>query len=329
MTQTSMALALAGLSFILTVVWGRPVLRILRYFEIGERIQVQSHHQTFTRLGTPTMGGILFIVPITLLTLLLNAATLLGLDVLGRSILLPLGAMIGFAFLGVLSDLRHIRGFAKKALRIRNQVIIQTLLAFIVAYGLWRVLDVPEMYLPFYDGEFEMNIWFLPAATFVIAGTANATTLTSGVNGLSGMIAATAFAAYGAIAIIQGQLFLSRFCFTITGALLGFLWFNIKPAALVMGHTGSFALGATLAVVAFMTGQWPLLPLIFIIPTLEALSTVLQIVYFRLTGGRRLFRMAPLHHHFQLSGWSDTQIVQRFWLINFLAAMIGITLSLV
>jgi len=143
------------------------------------------------------------------------------------------------------------------------------------------------------------------------------------------LIAATAFAAYGGIALIQGQIYLARFCFTLVGALFGFLWFNVHPAELFMGDTGSLSLGATLAVVALMTGQWPLLLLIGIIPLSEALSVTLQIGYFKLTKGKRLFKMAPLHLHFELLGWSETQVVQRFWLIGLLAAMLGIGLTLV
>jgi phospho-N-acetylmuramoyl-pentapeptide-transferase len=143
------------------------------------------------------------------------------------------------------------------------------------------------------------------------------------------LIAATAFLAYGGIALIQEQIYLARFCFTLVGALFGFLWFNVHPAELFMGDTGSLSLGATLAVVALMTGQWPLLLVIGIIPLSEALSVTLQIGYFKLTKGKRLFKMAPIHLHFELLGWSETQVVQRFWLIGLLAAMLGIGLTLV
>ncbi|NJN44215.1 MAG: hypothetical protein HC806_05490 [Anaerolineae bacterium] len=213
-------------------------------------------------------------------------------------------------------------------MRPRYKLIIQIALAGIISFGLWRILDVPEMFLPFYKGEVPLEFWFLPAAILVIVATSNAATSTTGVQGLTGLIAATAFASFGAIASFQEQTFIARFCFTAVGSIFGFLWFNIKPAALIMGYTGSYALGATLAVIALMTGQWPMLIFIFVIPYLDAGSAVIQIIYYRITG-RRIFRMAPLHHHFELGGWSDTQIVQRFWLINFLVAMIGITLAFV
>jgi phospho-N-acetylmuramoyl-pentapeptide-transferase len=164
---------------------------------------------------------------------------------------------------------------------------------------------------------------------FIIVGYGNAVNLTDGLDGLAGLIAATAFACYGAIAMLQGQIFLVRFCFTIVGALFAFLWYNSHPAELFMGDTGSLALGATLGVVALMTGQWPLLLIIAVIPTATTLSVILQVAYFKLTKGRRLFKMTPIHHHFELSGWSETQIVQRFWLIALLSAMIGVALALI
>jgi phospho-N-acetylmuramoyl-pentapeptide-transferase len=163
----------------------------------------------------------------------------------------------------------------------------------------------------------------------MIVGFSNAMNFTDGLDGLAGLIAATSFAAYGGIALMQGQVFLARFCFTIVGALFGFLWFNVHPAELFMGDTGSLALGAALATFALMTGQWLILPIIAIIPVSETISIILQVTYFRWTGGKRLFRMAPLHHHFELLGWSETQVVQRFWLVTLIAAMLGIAIMLV
>ena len=162
-----------------------------------------------------------------------------------------------------------------------------------------------------------------------MVGCSNAVNFSDGLDGLAGLISATAFAAYGAIALMQGQVFLGRFCFTLVGAIFGFLWFNVHPAELFMGDTGSLALGAVLGVVALMTGQWLLIPVIAIIPVSEVLSVVIQIVYFRLTKGKRFFKMAPIHHHFELTGWSETQVVQRFWLVGLLFAMLGIAIALV
>jgi phospho-N-acetylmuramoyl-pentapeptide-transferase len=127
----------------------------------------------------------------------------------------------------------------------------------------------------------------------------------------------------------QHQVYLARFCFTLVGALFGFLWFNVHPAELFMGDAGSLSLGATMAVVALMTGQWAVLPIIAIIPVSEMISVLIQIGYFKLTKGKRFFKMAPIHLHFELLGWSETQVVQRFWLIGLLAAMVGVGLALV
>jgi phospho-N-acetylmuramoyl-pentapeptide-transferase len=205
----------------------------------------------------------------------------------------------------------------------------QVVLALVIAYGLQMVLDVPEMYFPFYRGEFGLGLWYLPIAAVLITGTANAFQVTTGVDGLSGMLGATAFAAYGAIALQQDQIFIARFCFTLVGALLGFLWFNIHPAVLYMGRLGTYALGAVLAVVALMTGQWPLLAVVAVVPFVEIASIGLQRLAARISPGRTVLRSTPLHEHFLAGGWSPTQIVQRFWLINLLFAVIGITLALV
>ena len=330
MTGTALALGLAGLAFMMTVIWGEPLLRILHHFKIGKRIRVEEPGRHFVKMGTPTMGGVMFIFPVTLLTVLLNAASLIGMKVLGKSVLMPLVAMLGYALLGAVDDWEGIHGRRKgEGLRIRTKLLAQVVLALALAWGLKYVLNVPEMYLPGSDGEIALGLWYVPVAAFVIVSACNAVNFTDGLDGLAGLVSATIFAAYGGIALMQGQVFLGRFCFTIVGALFGFLWFNVHPAQLFMGDTGSLALGATIAVVALMTGQWLLLPVIAIIPFSEAVSDVLQIGYFRLTKGKRLFKMAPLHLHFELLGWSETQIVQRFWLIGLLGAMIGVGMAVV
>lgn len=329
MTQIALAIGLAGVSFLLTVIWGPPLLRVLRHFNIGETIRVEGPERHFSKFGTPTMGGIMIVVPVLLVTILMNAASLIGFNVTGRSILLPLGVMLIFCILGMIDDWEGIRGNRRGiGMRARVKFPIQVLLALIVTIGLVYFLDVPRLYIPGAKKAVDIGIWYIPIAIFIIVGTSNAMNFTDGLDGLAGLISATAFVAYGAIALLQGQIFLARFCFILAGATFGFLWFNVHPAELFMGDTGSLPLGATLAVVALMTGHWILLPLIAIIPVSETLSIIFQILYFRLTGGRRLLKMAPLHHHFELSGWSETQVVQRFWLISLLFAMIGIALAI-
>lgn len=335
MTQTSIALALGGLSFMLTVIWGTPLIRVLQYFKIGKLIRVEGPQRHFTKLGTPTMGGVMIMMPVALVTILLNAVSLIGLKVLGLSILLPLATMASFGVLGAYDDWEGIRGKRRGVgLRARSKFIVQVLLALIIAWALRYLLDVPELYLPVFETEIRLGIFYIPVAAFVIVAFSNASNLTDGLDGMNGLITATAFIAYGGIALIQEQIFIARFCFTVTGAILGFLWFNVHPALLFMGDTGSLALGATIAVIALMTGQWALLPVVLIIPTSITLSVVIQTLYFKYSRrrygvGRRIFKMAPLHHHFELSGWSETQVVQRFWLISLLSAMIGVALAVV
>ena len=331
MTETSLALALSMLSFMLAVIWGSPLIRLMRHFKIGKQIRVEIQDTHFTKMGTPTMGGVMFILPITLLTILLNAAQILSLakDVMGRSVLLPLLVMIAYSILGGIDDWEGIRGSRRGlGMRARTKFIIQTLLAFGIAIVLRYMLNVPEMYWPGVEFSFSLGIFYIPIAAFIIVSMSNAINFTDGLDGLAGLISATCFAAYGGIALLQGQVFVARFCFTVVGALFGFLWFNVHPAELIMGDTGSLSLGAAIATIALMTGQWLLLPLIAIVPVSEAVSVTAQIIYFKITKGKRLFKRAPLHHHFELLGWSETQIVQRFWLVSLLFAMIGIGVAL-
>jgi phospho-N-acetylmuramoyl-pentapeptide-transferase len=328
--HTALVLGLAMFSFVMTVIWGTPLLRVLRHFRIGKIIRVEEPDKHRIKMGTPTMGGVMFILPVLLLTGLLNAAALIGLDVTGRSVLVPLIVLVSFGLLGALDDWEGIRGKRRgDGMRIRTKFLAQIILAVGTAIVLKYLLLVPDMYLPGYRDEIELGLWYIPIAAFVIVSESNAVNFTDGLDGLAGLISATAFAAFGGVALINGQVYLAQFCFIIVGALFGFLWFNVHPAELIMGDTGSMALGSTLAVVALMTGQWPLLLVIAIIPLSEALSVVIQILYFRLTKGKRFFKMAPIHLHFELLGWSETQIVQRFWLIGLLAAMIGTGLALV
>ena len=330
MKEASLTLSLSGLGFIMSVIWGGPLIRILKSLKIGKMIRLEGPDSHMAKMGTPTMGGVMFIVPVTLITAILNAASLLGLTVLGQSVLLPLGVMIAFAVLGAVDDWEGIRGPRRGlGMRARTKFIAQVILALGAALVLFYVLDVPQMYWPGTDFAIDLGLWYIPLATFVIVAMSNAVNITDGLDGLAGLISATAFAAYGGIALMQGSLFVGRFCFTIVGALFGFLWFNVHPAMLFMGDTGSLSLGAVLGVVALMTGQWLLLPLIAIVPVANALSDILQVGYFRLTHGKRLFKMAPLHHHFELSGWSETQVVQRFWLVGLLFAMFGVALAMV
>lgn len=331
MTQTSMALALSGFSFLLTVIWGVPLLRVLRRLKIGEKIRIDGPERHFSKLGTPTMGGILILFPVALLTILFNVVSIMsGFSIFGNSVLVPLIVFILFALIGSIDDWSSLRGRRSGlGLSALTKFILQTIVAAGTAFVLKNLLDAPQLFVPGLDFEVNLGLMYFPIAAFIIVGSSNAVNFTDGLDGLAGLISATAFSAYGGIALIQDQIFLARFCFIIVGALFGFLWFNVYPAELFMGDTGSLSLGATLAVVALMTGQWAVLPVIAIIPLSETLSVIIQVAFFQLMDGKRIFKMTPLHHHFELSGWSETQIVQRFWLISLVAALIGVALALV
>lgn len=330
MKDSTLAISLAGLSFMMTVIWGGPLLRVLRHFKIGKLIRVEEPGKHMVKMGTPTMGGVMVVVPVLLLTGLLNAVALIGLKLAGQSVLIPMATMVAFGVLGAIDDWEGLRGKRQgDGLSIRAKFIAQWVLAGLVAWALKYMLDVPDVLFPGMQLVVKLGWIYVPIAAFIIVAMSNAINFTDGLDGLAGLISATIFAAYGAIALFQGQIFLAQFSFTVVGALFGFLWFNVHPAQLFMGDTGSLALGATIAVVALMTGQWVILPLIAIIPVSEALSVTIQIFYFKLTKGRRFFKMAPIHLHFELLGWSETQIVQRFWLISLLAALLGFGLAMV
>jgi phospho-N-acetylmuramoyl-pentapeptide-transferase len=326
----ALSLSLAGLAFIMTAIWGGPLLRILRHFKVGKIIRIEQPDSHRVKMGTPTMGGVMFILPVLLLSGLLNAVALIGISTggVGRSVILPMGVMFAFAILGAVDDWEGIHGKRKgDGMRARTKFMVQVVLALVTAYALKYVIDAPDLYLPGFFFEIEIGWIYVPIAAFIIVAESNAVNFTDGLDGLAGLIAATAIAAFGGIALMQEQVYLARFCFILVGALFGFLWFNVHPAELIMGDTGSMALGSVLAVIALMTGQWPMLLVIAIIPLAEMLSVVIQIIYFRWTGGKRFFKMTPIHHHFELLCWSETQVVQRFWLIGLMAALIGIGLS--
>lgn len=329
------ALTMGGTAFMLAVIWGDPFITMLKRLGMGKQIRESlSHHQAKT--GTPTFGGLMILIPAILLTLALNVASLLNPDFVatGRSILLPLSVLAGFAVLGAIDDWEGVRGLREKGeglspgVKFAAQIVLATGVALVMSLGNVQYANAVTIPLLSVTVPVSPVLW-IPVAVFFIVGMSNAVNITDGVDGLAGIIVASAFAAYAVIAYLQRQIYLVQFCFIIVGAIFAFLWYNALPARLIMGDTGSLALGATLATVALMTGQWLLLPVIAFVPVVETLSVILQVLYARLTGGRRLFRLAPLHHHFELSGWSETQVVQRFWLIGLLAVMIGIAFALV
>jgi phospho-N-acetylmuramoyl-pentapeptide-transferase len=282
------------------------------------------------------MGGLMIVVPVLLITVVLNIYNLLGRTVIGRSILVPLGVMVAYAVVGAVDDMAGVEGVRRgEGLTARRKLIWEIPLTLGVAV-LMLATDIQfagQVGVPGVAQMVNVGWVWVPIAAFIILSSANAVNLTDGLDGLAGIIVASAFAAYGVVARLQGQFYLIRFCFTVVGACFAFLWYNAHPAQMFMGDTGSLALGATLGTVALMTGQWLLLPVLMLIPVAETLSVIIQVLYFKYTKrrfgqGRRVFKMTPLHHHFELLGWSETQVVQRFWLVELLAAMAGVALAL-
>jgi phospho-N-acetylmuramoyl-pentapeptide-transferase len=329
------ALTLGAITFLLTAIWGEPFVEVLRRLHVGKEIRETGPQSHLGKRGTPTMGGILIVVPVVLITLGLNLARLIKEQLTGSSILLPLFVLLSFGFLGAIDDIEGIRGLHERGEGIRArtkfavQFILAVLAAGVMAFAGGGFQNANGVFVPLFPDFVKMPSWlWIPIAVFIIVGFSNAVNFTDGLDGLSGIITASAFAAYGVIAHLQGQTFLVQFSFIMVGACFGFLWYNAFPAQMFMGDVGSLPLGAVLGMVALMTGQWLLLPIVAIIPVAEVVSVILQVGYVRLTHGHRLFRMAPIHHHFELVGWSETQVVQRFWLVGILAAMVGVSLAL-
>ncbi|TAK32360.1 MAG: phospho-N-acetylmuramoyl-pentapeptide-transferase [Chloroflexota bacterium] len=316
----SQSLALGALSFLLSLLLGPFIIALLRKKRVGKNIREEGPASHMVKAGTPTMGGIIIFVVVVLVTVPLN--------VVGRlSVLLPLGVIAAVGVLGAVDDLMNL--FRKKGggMSARTKFGWLTIIATIAALILHFGLQLTSVYVPFV-GKFNIGHWYLAVAIFAIVGFANAVNLTDGLDSLAGGTTAIAFAAYAVIAYLQGQPYLVTFCFAVAGAVLGFLWYNAHPAEVFMGDAGSLALGATLASVALMTGQWLLLPVVGLVFVVETLSVMLQVAYFKLTKGKRIFKMAPLHHHFEMIGWSETQVSLRFWLVGMAMAMLGIALAL-
>lgn len=208
----SYALALGTVSFLLAVIWGQPLIEILKKFGMGKMIKVDGPSSHMSKMGTPTMGGIMIIVPVLLITIVLNFFSLMGMTLLGRSILVPLGVMVGYGILGAIDDWEGIKGRRKgEGLRARVKFLAQVLLALATALMIYYGLGLRVVAIPTVPKMIDLGFWYIPIAMFIIVGTSNAVNLTDGLDGLAGSVAAIAFTAYGVIAYMQGQIYLVRF----------------------------------------------------------------------------------------------------------------------
>lgn len=330
------ALTLGGFTFVMAVIWGSPLVEIMRRLKLGKQIRIEGPQEHLAKMGTPAMGGVLIVGWTLIISIVVNIVQLVQNLEIAESVIIPLGVMVAYSVLGGIDDYHGFRQRPGVGLLARHKIWYQVAIAAVAAVLLyWLVNDAHGwIAIPTVQVLLDIGLWYIPVATFIITATSNAVNLTDGLDGLAGIIAATAFAAYGIIAFLQDQQFLLVFSFVVVGACFAFLWFNAHPAQMFMGDVGSQALGGALGVVALMTNQWLILPIIAFVPVATTLSTILQVVsavFSRRFLGRdiRPFRMAPLHNHFVLLGWSETQIVQRWWLMGILAAMVGIALALI
>jgi phospho-N-acetylmuramoyl-pentapeptide-transferase len=287
----------------------------------GENLTVfnKLHAEKFKR-NIPTMAGVIFVLSITIVTFAFNLDR-------GQT-WLPLAALIGGAAVGLLDDVINVKGNGKGVAGLRSGIkfAMVATIGLVLGWYFFDKLEAISIYVPYF-GDLFLGWLIIPLFGFAVVATGNAVNISDGLDGLAGGLAAIAFGAYGMIAIFQTQFLLAGFCFTIVGALLSYLWFNIYPARFFMGDVGSFALGASLGVVAMLTNTFLLLPVIGIVFVVEAGSSLIQILSKKIMK-RKIFISAPFHQHLQATNWPETKVTMRFWVIGVLAASIGVLIAL-
>ena len=318
------------------------VTHFLYKYKLGKKIRNSGSTPVFSELhahkeGTPTMGGVLiwgtvlFLIMLFWLLAGIFPTGILGhLNFLSRSeTLLPLGALIITALIGLFDDWLDVRGkgvLGGGGLKLRHRLAIYTLIAIVGALWFYFKLDWTVFHIPFF-GNFEIGAWYIPIFIFVIVATSFSVNETDGLDGLAGGTLLVSFLAYGVIAFSLGRYDLATFCGAIMGALLAFLWFNIPPARFYMGDTGAMSLGVTLGIIAMLTNNALLLLFIGIVFLVESLSVIIQMLAKRFLG-HKIFLSSPIHHHFQAVGWSESKVVMRFWVISGIGAAIGLIIFL-
>jgi len=309
------------LAFAIVVILMPPYIRLLRATGFTKQIRVEGPDSHQVKHGTPTMGGALLIVVVLALYLLLRWPPEGG-------IFAPLAALAGVGALGAFDD--YLNAKTGEGIGVRQKLAWQIVVAFVAAFQIQRTYSIDQIAVPFLGPVEIAPPIFVLFAAFAIIAASNGVNITDGLDGLAGGTLVFAYVAFLLVSLLNApqQPNLAFLCALIVGALLGFLWFNVHPAQIFMGDSGSLSLGATLAVIALITGQILVLPLIGLIFVIETASVVLQVGYFKATGGRRLFRMSPIHHHFELAGWDEEKITLRFWIVGILAGLLGVTLFL-
>ncbi|MGE6487896.1 phospho-N-acetylmuramoyl-pentapeptide-transferase [Paenisporosarcina sp. NPDC076898] len=315
-------LMIVGIGFFLTVLLTPLFIPALKRMKFGQSIREEGPQSHMKKAGTPTMGGLVFIVSIVLTTL----GVAFYLEMLTTQTIVLVIVFVGFGLIGFLDDfikvvLKRNLGLTSRQ-KLIGQIVIAVASFFLIKQGPFET----TVGVPFTDWSMDLGIAYVLFMVFWLVGFSNAVNLTDGLDGLVSGTASIAFTTFGVLAMYYNQQDIAIFAFAITGALLGFLIFNANPAKLFMGDTGSLALGGALAMVSILVKQELLLLLVGIIFVAETLSVILQVISFKTTG-KRIFKMSPLHHHFELSGWSEWKVVVVFWSTAFLAAFIVVMLE--
>ncbi len=336
-------LGIAGLCFGIALLWTPWLIRWLKQHHMGKNIRDAASAPIMSKLhaakaGTPTMGGLIIWVTVTAVTLVIAAGCRLfgwssfcSAAFLSRGqTLLPLGVFVAAALVGLVDDYFNIKRIGPKGggLRMRHRLLSYTGIALVAAWWFYSKLGWDFIHIPFW-GNLIIGWWYIPFFVLVIVATSFSVNETDGLDGLAGGTLLSAFGAFGVIAFAQGKMDLAAFCAAIIGALMAFVWHNVNPAAFFMGDTGAMALGTTLGVVAMLTNQPLLLPLIGLPFVVESASVLLQVTSKKLRKGKKLFQSSPLHHHFEAIGWGEPKIVMRFWVVAFMAAWIGVVIALI
>ena len=313
----ALLLAFAGVVLLAPVYIG-----LLQRLGFGKQIRIEGPEGHQSKAGTPTMGGMLLVVIVMFLAMAMRIEDF--------STLPPMLALVGVGILGAIDD--YVNARTGIGMRGRYKLVWQTAVALLAAFYLQRHFHLDALNIPLVGAITIGPILFVLFVAFIIVGSSNAVNLTDGLDGLAGGVLVFSFVAYLLIALVDApgkgsQPNLAIFCALIIGALIGFLWFNVHPAQLFMGDAVALSLGATLAVVATITGQLPLLAVIGVVFVAVTLSVILQVASFKLRG-RRIFRMAPLQHHFELIGWAEEKITVRFWIVSALAGLLGFSVFL-
>lgn len=283
--------------------------------------------------GTPTMAGLLIwgvILVTVLFSRFLSFEGIVEKSLLARGqVYLPLFTLVSMGILGAFDDLMNIKETNKeKGMTVLPKLLLTTLFAALGAYWFYYKLGYNSIHIP-RVGDFLIGWWYVPLFMFVIIGSAHAVNITDGLDGLSGGLLIIAYAAFGVIAYAKGLIILTTFCGVVCGALLAFLWFNVPKALFYMGDTGSLSLGATLGVIAMMLDSLAVLPLIGFIFVIETLSVIIQTASKKLRNGKKVFNVAPLHHHLETLEWGEAKVVMRLWIVGGFVATIGLIIGLI